>query len=309
MTLFVIVGCGTAMLYGPSDGEDRISVAMSFGSNPPPLSLPPFFLRTAYSSSPLLSSTLLSSSFFPTCLIAGIQPCPGAGMSILVLVFTIGHHSGGQINCAVTFSLVLGGIIPWYQGSVNFIFQMFGSLIGAQILAEMVPCHVDLTQNLGSNTVNPDFTWGQAILSECVMTFLLCFVVYETRVSRLATAGQNSSIAVGFTVFIAHMLLLPITGCSINPTRSFGPAIVSALKGCNNFAEGGIRDLWIMFVGPALGSLGAAIYQIFFLPRSEHHPIIAAMFGEPIPLPPNEAEQRALMHLEVEKAAQAMTEA
>jgi len=230
-------------------------------------------------------------------------------MAILVLVFAIGHHSGGQINCAVTFSLVLGGIVPWYQGVINFIFQLFGSLLGAQILSAMVPCHMDLTQNLGSNTVNPNFTVGQAILSETMMTFLLCFIVYETCVSQLFTAGQNSSIAVGFTVFIAHMLLLPITGCSINPTRSFGPAIVSQMRGCDNFAEGGIRDLWIMFVGPGLGALGAAIYQIFFLPRNEHHPIIEAVFGQPIPLPPSDAEQQALMHLEVEKAAQALTEA
>mmetsp|Transcript_50463 Transcript_50463/g.123060 ORF Transcript_50463/g.123060 Transcript_50463/m.123060 type:complete len:583 (-) Transcript_50463:465-2213(-) len=260
MTLFVILGCGSACLYGPSDGETRLVVALSFG------------------------------------------------MSILVLVYTIGHHSGGQINCAVTISLVLGGIIPWYQGLANIISQLIGSLLGAQILAGIIPCDMDKTTNLGTNMVSPMFEDGQAVLGEFVMTYLLCFVVWETRVSRLATVGQNSGIAIGFTVFIAHILLLPIDGCSINPTRSFGPAIVSQNRGCANFTPGGYDDMWIMWVGPILGSIAASCYQLFFLPRTAHHPAVAFFVGEPIPMPPTEAQAQALLHLEVEKAAQALSE-
>merc|ERR1719198_1845357 len=67
------------------------------------------------------------------------------GMGILVLAYSIGHHSGGQINCAVTFSLVLGGKLPWYQGLANLGGQLFGSLLGALFLCIVFPCGTDMT--------------------------------------------------------------------------------------------------------------------------------------------------------------------
>ena len=67
------------------------------------------------------------------------------GMGILVLAYAIGHHSGGQINCAVTLSLVLGGQVPWFQGLANLAAQLLGSLLGAAVLAVVFPCGADVT--------------------------------------------------------------------------------------------------------------------------------------------------------------------
>mmetsp|Transcript_73527 Transcript_73527/g.212970 ORF Transcript_73527/g.212970 Transcript_73527/m.212970 type:complete len:278 (-) Transcript_73527:402-1235(-) len=189
------------------------------------------------------------------------------GMSILVLAYMVSHLSGGQINGAVTFSLVLGGGLPWYQGLANLVMQLAGSLLGAGILAAIVPCDADLTGNLGANVVNEDFGVGRALLAEAVGTFLLCMVVWEVAVSPLSRAGPNTAMAIGFAVFIAHIFLLPIDGCSINPTRSFGPAIVAHFRGCSNATKGGLRDLWVMWVGPLLGAALAAFMTIFFKPR------------------------------------------
>merc|ERR1719352_723574 len=102
------------------------------------------------------------------------------------------------------------------------------------------------------------------------MTFLLCYVVYETAVN---TRGKtpNAIIAIGFAVFLAHLLLLPIDGCSINPTRSTGPAIVSSIRDCpaiangNKVGEEGIANLWVMWVGPLIGGALAAALQYPFL--------------------------------------------
>jgi len=254
MTLFVIIGCGCAVVNGPGDGEDRIIVAFSFG------------------------------------------------MAILVLAYAVGHHSGGQMNCAVTLSLVLGGALPWYQGLTNAVAQMLGSLLGAQIIAGMVPCDQDLTTNLGSNIAGKGYTDVQVLLGEFVMTFLLCFVVWETAVSQLSSSGRNTPIAIGFAVFLAHLLLLPVDGCSINPTRSFGPAVVSSLRGCDNYTAGGLRDLWIMWVGPLLGAVAAAILQLVMVPRDSHHPFLQKILGQPIAMPPTIAEKKALQQLEVAKA-------
>lgn len=204
MTLFVIIGCGTACANGAGDGQNRLIVAMAFG------------------------------------------------MGILVLAYTVGKYSGGQINCAVTLSLVVGGQVPWYQGLANLFSQLFGSCVGALILCIVFPCRRDMTKSLGSNVAAYDI--GEALVAEVLGTYVLCLVVWETAVSPMSTVGQNACIAIGFAVFLAHVLLLPIDGCSINPTRSFGPAIVGAIRNCSGYDGQGLEDLWIMFVGPLVGA-------------------------------------------------------
>eukprot|EP00933_Yihiella_yeosuensis_P075720 TRINITY_DN85207_c0_g1_i1.p1 TRINITY_DN85207_c0_g1~~TRINITY_DN85207_c0_g1_i1.p1 ORF type:complete len:300 (-),score=44.69 TRINITY_DN85207_c0_g1_i1:155-991(-) len=224
MTLFVIVGCGTACANGAATSSDRIIVAMAFG------------------------------------------------MGILVLAYTIGHHSGGQINCAVTFSLVVGGQVPWYQGIANVLGQLLGSILGAVFLCAMFPCKTDRTGGtLGTNIIAEAFGSGNALAGEIVGTFLLCFVVWETAVSPVASCGKNACIAIGFAVFLAHVLLLPIDGCSINPTRSFGPAVVGSIRNCHNqygppFVEPSkmFEDLWVMWLGPLIGGgLAAGCAKVF----------------------------------------------
>ncbi|CAL1135092.1 unnamed protein product [Cladocopium goreaui] len=191
MTLFVIIGCGSACANGASNPSNRLQVALAFG------------------------------------------------MGILVLAYSVGHHSGGQINCAVTLSLVLGGQVPWYQGLVNLIAQLIGSLLGAGLLCAVFPCEVDETKTVGTNIIDTRWGVGNVLVGEFLGTFLLCFVVWETAVSPVASCGKNACIAIGFAVFLAHVILLPVDGCSINPTRSFGPAIVGAIRNC----EGSLGDV------------------------------------------------------------------
>ena len=62
--------------------------------------------------------------------------------------------------------------------------------------------------------------------------------------SAASSSGKNACIAIGFAVFLAHVILLPMDGCSINPTRSFGPAMVSAIRDCPGMAKGGLEDTW-----------------------------------------------------------------
>jgi len=124
-----------------------------------------------------------------------------------------------------------------------------------------------MTQTLGTNIVNRVvYGQGYALVGEIFGTFLLCYVVWETAVSSKSTTGQNACIAIGFAVFLAHLLLLPIDGCSINPTRSFGPAVVSQFRNCNKEAsDKGIEDLWVMWLGPLVGAGLAALVQRPFL--------------------------------------------
>jgi len=210
------------------------------------------------------------------------------GMGIMVLAYAIGHHSGGQINCAVTLSLVLGGQVPWYQGIANVLAQLVGSVLGACFLCIIFPCDADQTQTLGTNIVSPVYGQGRALAAEIFGTLLLCYVVWETAVSTKSKAGKNACIAIGFAVFLAHLILLPIDGCSINPTRSFGPAIVGYIRNCPGRVGGclvdgqpceprpclvdgkpcrekGLEDLWVMWLGPLIGAALAAALQFPFL--------------------------------------------
>mmetsp|Transcript_66744 Transcript_66744/g.114671 ORF Transcript_66744/g.114671 Transcript_66744/m.114671 type:complete len:321 (-) Transcript_66744:23-985(-) len=187
------------------------------------------------------------------------------GTAIMVLAYTIAHHSGGQLNCAVTFSLMLGGKVTIIQALANMAAQVAGSMLGSLLLMGIFSCEQDQTQNLASNIVNEGFSTKQAILAEVMGTALLCYVVWETAVSSESTVGNNAAIAIGFAVFIAHIVLIPIDGCSINPTRSFGPALMSYLRDCDNQIIGSWGDMWIMTVGPMTGGALAAMLQWPFL--------------------------------------------
>ncbi|KAJ1479813.1 major intrinsic protein, partial [Baffinella frigidus] len=153
------------------------------------------------------------------------------GFGITVLAFATAHSSGGHINCAVTWCLTLSGKCHPLTGVVYLGCQMLGSTAGAILLSATTSgSHPDLdrTGGVGANGFQHDtVTAGNAVLGEFMGTFLLCFVVLEAAVNTQAGNKQNlAPLAIGLAVFMAHVVLIPITGCSINPTRSFGPSLV-----------------------------------------------------------------------------------
>jgi len=208
MTLFVIIGCGSAMAVANEPGW-VLQVAMSFG------------------------------------------------LGITALAYSIGHFSGGHINPAVTFGLVIAGKCSVLQGCLNVIAQLLGSILGAAILTAIFPEDKDKTGGLGANAVGDGFGKFNAFVAEFVGTFLLMFVIFQTAVNPQSKANREmAALAIGFAVFLAHCVLINIDGCSINPARSFGPALVRKL--CYTKKSGDFGDMWIFFAGPLLGAAGAA---------------------------------------------------
>jgi MIP family channel proteins len=188
------------------------------------------------------------------------------GMAIMVLVYAIAHTSGGQLNWAVTIGLMVSGDLESLQGCANMLAQLFGGIIGAALLFATLP--EDMGKTLGSNEVQRDngYTAGAAFFAEFVFSFMLVFVVFQTAVEQGAITGSNDSarpvtapIAIGFQVFLAHLFLIPVTGCSINPPRSFGPALIATIDG----QKGLFDDFWIFFVAPMLGGVTAGLLQKF----------------------------------------------
>jgi len=213
MTLFVTIGCGSAMGVAKTPGW-ILQVALTFG------------------------------------------------LAITVLGYAVAHYSGGHINCAVTFGLYLAGELEWFQGVSILLAQLLGSITGAALLSCMYPKDKDLTGALGSNTVNEGYSVVHAFLGEVVMTFLLVFVVLETAISPATKASRGVACsAIGLSVFLAHAVLIPVDGCSINPTRSFGPAFLAAY---HNKSPKALQDLWIFWLGPLLGAAAAVgAYDLF----------------------------------------------
>jgi MIP family channel proteins len=185
------------------------------------------------------------------------------GFAIAALAYSIGHYSGGHINCAVTLALILARGVDPLQGVLNILVQTLGSIVGAATLCMMFPDEMDQTQTLGSNFVSPGFEAWNALIGEIVMTFLLVTVVLQTAVNpKSQFIRAQACIAIGFAVFLAHCVLIPVDGCSINPTRSIGPAIVSKIRNPDRENDA-LKDLWIFIAGPLVGSLLAAgVYML-----------------------------------------------
>jgi MIP family channel proteins len=182
------------------------------------------------------------------------------GMTAMVLSYAMSHLSGAHFNVAVTFSLLVSEQIHFAQAVAYTLAQFFGGLIGAGILCVVFPCPMDATNNIAANIIDSTYAdAGRAIVAEAFGTFLLCFAVRETSSTSKTRSGKNACIAVGFAVFVAHIMLLPIDNCSINPIRSTASAIISKLRSCESFVEGGLRDLWVMWVGPMVGALISGI--------------------------------------------------
>lgn len=206
MTLFVLIGCGSAMGVAKEPGW-VLQVSLTFG------------------------------------------------FAISALAYSIGHYSGGHINCAVTLGLVLTGHCTMAQGLLNFVAQLLGAITGALILKFMYPEDEDKSGGIGSNSI-PEGRVLNALIGEVMMTFLLVFVVLETATNPATAANREMAcLAIGLAVFLAHSVLIPIDGCSINPTRSLGPALVRKFL---YKSSGSLQDMWVFWAGPLLGAAGAA---------------------------------------------------
>ncbi|CAK0856020.1 unnamed protein product [Prorocentrum cordatum] len=178
------------------------------------------------------------------------------GLAVTVLECTIGHYTGGQFNCAVTFGLVLARKLCPIQGALYFAAQLGGSVTGALVLrATCSDTGKDQTGSLGSNFVKSGFSAVSALLGEIVGTFVLMYVVMETEVNPLSEAWRPfAPLAIGLAVSLAHSVLLPVDGCSINPTRSVGPALVAAVSMPAGRDKSPFMDMWIFWIGPLMGA-------------------------------------------------------
>jgi len=167
------------------------------------------------------------------------------GLVIMAMIYATGHISGAHFNPAVTFAFSLTRHFPWSRALGYWGAQLSGALAAALVLRASLGdvAETGATRPLGSA--------GQAFLWEVVLTFFLMFVIMSVATDTRAV-GEAAAIAIGGTVALDALFGGPITGASMNPARSTGPAVVS----------GNLDTLWIYVAAPLLGAaLGALSYQ------------------------------------------------
>jgi MIP family channel proteins len=198
------------------------------------------------------------------------------GFAISILAYSVAPISGGHINPAVSFAFFILKDLPL----IDFISYLFAQCCGATLGAALVwgsfasPKLEDASESsppylVGSNFVHQEIPLGSAFLGEMMGTFLLVWTVLMTAVSVHSIAGNLAPIAIGWSVMLAHMLLIPITTCGINPARSFGPHMISIMAG----EEVGARGWWIFYTAPFVGAGLAAMVckYVFGVMKEEEH--------------------------------------
>ena len=168
------------------------------------------------------------------------------GLVIMVMIYATGHLSGAHINPAVTIAFTITRHFPGRDAAAYIAAQLVGAAAGALLL---LAAWRDKPAHLG--TTLPSVGTGTALVYEIVLTAFLMFVIIAVATDTRAV-GAAAAIAIGGTVGLDALFGGPITGASMNPARSFGPAL----------ASGTWTHFWIYIVGPVTGAaLGAFAYQ------------------------------------------------
>lgn len=172
------------------------------------------------------------------------------GGIIALMIYAFGHISGAHINPAVTIPMIIFRQMPAKDGIGYVALQVTGAVLASLTLLVIFP-ELGMAVNLGtqpgpSDAINNSVASGFAI--EAVLTFFLVLTICMTAVHKKAVAGW-AGFAIGGMVFLIHMVGIPLTGASVNPARTFGPALIS-----------GAWDFhWMYWVAPILGGIIAVL--------------------------------------------------
>lgn len=190
--------------------------------------------------------------------VLGIGLC--FGLVLVCLCYAIGNISGCHVNPAVSLAVFLSGRMSFKECVGYIVAQLIGATIGAGLLYAFMQLAPDfdfggITMNdngqsyLATNVLQPGATPGMALLSEGLLTFFFVLVVLGTTDANKGF-GKFAGLAIGLALGLVNTVGIPVDNCSVNPARSFGPAV---------FDPTAWGDFWIMIVGPVVGAVIAVL--------------------------------------------------
>jgi aquaporin Z len=175
---------------------------------------------------------------------------------ILAVMVSATMRISGHLNPAVTLGFLATRRIEPLMGGVYLLAQIFGAVVAGYALRGLLPADVFTAIRGGGQSISLDVSFVQAFFLEFVATFFLVFVVFGTAVDP--QAPRVGGLAIGFTYAAGMLAVGPLTGGSMNPARSFGPAIASSV----------FEGQAVYWLGPLAGGVAAALlYDLLFLPR------------------------------------------
>ncbi|XP_044468986.1 probable aquaporin NIP-type [Mangifera indica] len=173
--------------------------------------------------------------------------CVTWGLIVMVMIYTVGHISGAHFNPAVTIALAIFRRFPWWQVPLYIVADLMGSILASGTLSLML----DVTPNAYFGTL-PAGSNGQSLAAEIIISFLLMFVISGVTTDNRAI-GELGGLAVGMTIMLNVFVAGPVSGASMNPARSLGPAIV----------KHEYRGIWVYMIGPVIGTVaGGFAYNL-----------------------------------------------
>jgi MIP family channel proteins len=184
------------------------------------------------------------------------------GLILAVMVSATMHISGGQINPAVSIALGLAGKQPWPKAGIFIVAQVLGAVVAAFLLKTLLSGAYDVgnvgaTLGAMSQAGSEHYAPGKVVVLEIIATFFLMFVIMGTAVDQrgIGKSAAIGGLGIGLTLTAAILCIGPATGASLNPARSFGPAL----------AAGAWTMHWAYWVGPIVGAVLAALaYKFVF---------------------------------------------
>jgi len=180
-----------------------------------------------------------------------LQVALAHGLILALMVSAFMNVSGGHFNPAVTTALLVARRITPTVAGVHVLAQLIGALAAAWALKMTMPTAIFVAAQGGGQSVSLDITATQAIALEAIATFFLMNVIYGTAVN--SDAPKIGGLAIGLTIAADILAIGPLTGGSMNPARSFGPAV----------ASGVLTGQVVYWVGPILGAIAAAMLWEF----------------------------------------------
>ena len=182
------------------------------------------------------------------------------GLSIVAMAYVIGNTSGCHINPAVSLAMLLRKKLSFIDFCGYVVAQIIGAIAAAGLLKLLLSFGlVDQTGALGSNGIaNAGGVWG-ALLVEVVLTLIFVFVILGVTSDK--SKGSVAGIVIGLTLTFVHIVGIPLTGTSVNPARSIGPALFAGLDA--------LADLWVFIVGPLVGAVLAVLIYSFIKHKEE----------------------------------------
>ena len=167
------------------------------------------------------------------------------GMVVAAMIYSTGHISGAHINPAVTLGFAITKNFPWKEVPYYWVSQIIGAVLASGALSLMF----GTIGNMGASV--PYGSDIQSLALEIILTFILMFVIMAMA-TDIRSVGGAAAVAIGMTVALEAMFAGPISGASMNPARSFGPALLSSEWASH----------WLYWVGPMAGaSIGATVYH------------------------------------------------